>query len=619
MPAIKWSPMIGGNVEPGRRARGHSHYRISPWLLVDAAMLSVLATAALFLLFDFEVARTIGHVPGVPLSVIVAGMILLMWALGLASGLYRGRFAPGSAHEITALLAVFVGSSLVGFIVLVLVGATPNVPESLPLVTGAFTATAALIARFVVRRNELFGAGAKRTGIPAIVFGAGSGGSWLVSLLRRSSASPYVPVAILDDDRSKFGMLVDGVKVVGGRLQLRAVAEKFSATSLLIAAPSIPADDLKEIQDEAAALGLEVVVMPTIGSIMRNRSDSGELTRIDVDDLLGRTPAHLNSTQIADSIRGKKVLITGAGGSIGSELARQIYRFRPSNLTLLDRDESGLHSVKLTLDRQAMLDGEDTLLLSIRDFTALLGAMTAHAPDIVFHAAALKHLPLLERYPLEALKTNVLGTHNVLRAAAIAGVTTVVNISTDKAANPSSVLGASKRVAERITAAVARDHPDRCMVSVRFGNVLGSRGSVLTTFEHQILAGGPITVTDPDVARYFMTIQEACKLVLQAAAIGRNGETLVLDMGDPIKIADVANSLIAQSGRTDIEIVYTGLRKGEKLVEELLDHTESPVSGERHDAISVVTVPPLDTDPEEVLSISEPETARQWITRHAYE
>ncbi len=617
---MKWSPRNGASVEPGRRARGHFHYRISPWILIDAVLLTVCATVAFLLRFDLDLDLTMAaeELPRAPASVTIAGLILLVWTLGLGSGLYRGRYVPGSIHETTTLLAVFMGASLIGFITIAVIGAPFSVPKSIPLSTCAFTSTAALILRFLVRRNELFGAGVKEKGVKAIVFGAGSGGHWLVNLLRRSSATPYIPVAILDDDRAKTGMLVDGIKVVGNRHHLAAVAKRTSATSLLIAAPSIPDKELREIKDEAAALGLEVVVMPAIGSIMSNRSDSGELTHIDVDELLGRPPAHLNSTQIADSIRGKKVLITGAGGSIGSELARQISRFRPSDLVLLDRDESGLHRVKLTIDREAMLDGEDTVLLSIRDTDALVEAFSRIAPDIIFHAAALKHLPLLERFPLEAVKTNVLGTHNVLAAAMSAGVQTVVNISTDKAANPTSVLGSSKRVAERITAAFARDHPDRCIVSVRFGNVLGSRGSVLTTFEHQIIAGGPVTVTDPDVARYFMTIQEACKLVLQAAAIGRNGQTLVLDMGEPIRIADVAETLIAKSGRTDIEIAYTGLRESEKLVEVLFDDSEDPTPSECHDAISVVTVPPLAIDTEHLAHLSDSEAAKQWVTLHSH-
>ena len=285
---------------------------------------------------------------------------------------------------------------------------------------------------------------------------------------------------------------------------------------------------------------------------------------------------------------------------------------------MLDRDESGLHSVQLSISDQAMLDGDDTILVSIRDRESLFAVFEKRKPDIVFHAAALKHMPLLEQYPTEALKTNVLGTQNLLEASALVGVETFVNISTDKAANPSSALGTSKRVAERLTAGWAREQPDSKYVSVRFGNVLGSRGSVLTVFERQIKSGGPVTVTDPDVERFFMTIPEACQLVLQAAAVGESGDTLVLDMGEPVKIADVARTLIEQSGK-DIEIVYTGLRENEKLSEDLFDVSESPESGLAHEALASVKVVPLTLDWEEVTVCLQNEDSRVWLEEHANE
>jgi len=350
---------------------------------------------------------------------------------------------------------------------------------------------------------------------------------------------------------------------------------------------------------------------------MRGRAAINELREINVNDLLGRKPARLNQTQIADYIRGKRVMVTGAGGSIGSELCRQLTRFRPAELMMLDRDESGLHSVQLSIHDQAMLDGDDTILASIRDLASISQIFEQRQPEIVFHAAALKHMPLLEQYPLEALKTNVLGTMNLLQAAAATGVETFVNISTDKAANPSSALGTSKRIAERLTATVAGRASGAKFVSVRFGNVLGSRGSVLTVFEKQIRDGGPVTVTDPGVSRYFMTIPEACQLVLQAAAIGESGETLVLDMGDPVRIAEMARALIEQSGK-EIEIVYTGLRNNEKLAEDLFDNTETAVTGNKHEALSELRVPPLNTVRDEIEEIATHEDAAAWLDRNVY-
>jgi len=294
---------------------------------------------------------------------------------------------------------------------------------------------------------------------------------------------------------------------------------------------------------------------------------------------------------IASYLTGKRVLVTGAGGSIGSELCRQIHRFAPSRLIMLDRDESALHAVQLSIHGRTMLDSPDLVLADIRDSQLLLRIFEQCQPEVVFHAAALKHLPMLEQYPGEAVKTNVWGTLSVLEAAKTTGVERFVNISTDKAANPISVLGYTKRLAEGLTAATASE-VDGTYLSVRFGNVLGSRGSVLTTFAAQIAAGGPLTVTDPQVTRYFMTVQEAVQLVIQAAAIGGDGEVLVLDMGEPVRIADVAKQLIDISG-VDADVTYTGLTDGEKLHEELFGEGESD---ERrvHPLVSHVAAPAFD-------------------------
>jgi FlaA1/EpsC-like NDP-sugar epimerase len=271
-------------------------------------------------------------------------------------------------------------------------------------------------------------------------------------------------------------------------------------------------------------------------------------------------------------------------------LCRQIIRFAPADLIMLDRDDSGLHEVQLSIEGRAMLDSRSLVVCDIRDESALASVFAEHRPEVVFHAAALKHLPLLEMWPAEAVKTNVFGTQNLIDAAKQAGVAKFVNISTDKAANPTSVLGYSKRVAERLTAEAGNDGNGAYM-SVRFGNVLGSRGSVLTTFRQQIEAGGPVTVTDPEVTRYFMTVEEAVQLVIQAGAIGDNGDALVLDMGEPVRIADVARQLVAQAPRP-VEIVYTGLRPGEKLHEDLLGTGEADLRP-RHPLISHVPVPTM--------------------------
>ena len=333
-------------------------------------------------------------------------------------------------------------------------------------------------------------------------------------------------------------------------------------------------------------------IIPTASEIAGGAVKLGDISDVTEEDLMGRRPIRTDENQIRNFIEGKRVLVTGAGGSIGSELVRQLSRYEPENLLLLDRDESALHALQLTLDGSGTLTSETLLLADIRDETCILELFLIHRPQIVFHAAALKHLPLLERFPGEALKTNVLGTKNVVEGARRISVEAFVNISTDKAADPTSVLGYSKLITERLTASLNKDLSAK-YVSVRFGNVLGSRGSVIDTFRYQISKGGPVTVTDENVTRYFMTVSEAVHLVLQAAVIGKDGETLILDMGEPLRIADIARYMVQRSGR-EIPIVFSGLRPGEKLEEQLVGLHEHAVI-DVHPLISHANVRPLDS------------------------
>lgn len=599
-----------------RRFTDDSARHLSPWMAIDAVLWIAMLILAVWIRFDFSVRQFTISIESARFYWIMAGLIGASTVLGWLMGLYRGRYVPGSLIEFIVLTLVFGTATALAFLGHVASGAVENVPRSTPIIAGVFTILGALVLRSYARRKELFGAGRTESKEPALIFGAGDGGLQLVRQLRRSPVSQFNPVGILDDDPSKRHMLIDGVRVFGDRERLGELARKTGAGTLIVAVPSLPGDELINVRDSAESLGLHVLVLPSLDSMMRGRVAANELREINVNDLLGRRPAHLNQTQIADYIRAKRVLVTGAGGSIGSELCRQVSRFRPAELIMLDRDESGLHSVQLSLQDQAMLDGDDTVLMSIRDRASLAKLFDERKPQIVFHAAALKHMPLLENYPIEAIKTNVLGTRNLLEAAANHGVETFVNISTDKAANPTSALGTSKRVAEKLTAQTAQEVPTGKFVSVRFGNVLGSRGSVLTVFEKQIRAGGPVTVTDPEVTRYFMTIPEACQLVLQAAAVGDTGDTIVLDMGEPIKIAEVARTLIEQSGQ-DIDIVFTGLREKEKLAEELFDDSENPSKQAEHEALSVVRVGPLSVDLIEIDKIDSDKAAIDWLNRNA--
>ncbi len=404
-----------------------------------------------------------------------------------------------------------------------------------------------------------------------IVFGGGEGGEQIIRAMLRDPDSEFVPVAILDDSRKN--VVIDGIHCRGDRNDIVRVAEQYDADVLLIAIPSANAAVVSELDALGRAAGLDIRVLPStselLGLLSLDLEDIRELTEA---DLLGRTEVQVDLDSIRAYVNGKRVLVTGAGGSIGSELSRQLHSLEPAELFMLDRDESALHALQLSIEGKALLDTPNLIVADIRDAERLDEVFERHQFDVVFHTAALKHLTLLENHPGEGIKTNVWGTKNLLDASLRHGVDRFVNVSTDKAADPTSVLGASKLLAERLTARAAGSS-GLPYVSVRFGNVLGSRGSVLPTFRDQVARGGPVTVTHPDVTRFFMTIPEAVRLVLQAGAIGEPGEIMILDMGEAVKINDLARRLIAQSGK-NINIHYPGLRPGEKLHEVLVATAE---------------------------------------------
>lgn len=408
-----------------------------------------------------------------------------------------------------------------------------------------------------------------------LIYGAGDAGYQLIRLIKADTRSPYRVVGFLDDDRTKRNLNLLGVPVLGGREDLAQVAEQHEASAAILAISAASSQTVREIADLVEGAGLKFLLLPPVSQILGGRVRLSDVKELDIDDILGRRQVETDISAIAGYLTNRRVLVTGAGGSIGSELARQVHTFGPSELVLLDRDESALHGVQLAIYGKALLDTPDLVLASIRDEAALRQMFEAHQPEVVFHAAALKHLPMLEQYPDEAWKTNVVGTQNLLELAAEFGVSKFVNISTDKAANPTSVLGKTKQRAEQLTAWYGQQSVGT-YISVRFGNVLGSRGSMLLTFREQIAQGGPVTVTHPEVTRYFMTIPEASELVIQAGAVGQDGEVMVLDMGEPVRIIDVARRLISNSG-ADVEIVFTGLRPNEKLHEDLFSASELDV------------------------------------------
>jgi FlaA1/EpsC-like NDP-sugar epimerase len=519
---------------------------------------------------------------------------LLACALQLLVGffvkLYQGGYRTASFDEAVMIAAV---GLVVGAALLILdlaVHPSRLVPLSVPF-GGTAAAVLGMVTTRAVIRGLLEGTARPREGARTIVFGAGDGGHQLIRSMMTDPASPYLPVGLLDDDPGKRHLRISGVRVCGTRHDVAEVARRLGAEVLVVAVPSGRASLYRDVAVEARHCGLEVKVLPELPELLAPGHISiRDVRDIDVSDVLGRHQIDTDIQAIAGYLTGKRVLVTGAGGSIGSELCRQLSRFEPAELMMLDRDESALHGVQLSIEGRALLDTDAVILADIRDRDRIMAIFEERQPEVVFHAAALKHLPMLEQYPEEGYKTNVLGSTHVLEAAAKVGVERFVDISTDKAANPTSVLGRTKRLAERLTAQYAHSVQGN-FLSVRFGNVLGSRGSVLTAFTKQIAAGGPVTVTHPDVTRYFMTIPEAVQLVIQAAAIGRGGEALVLDMGEPVRIVDVARQLIEMAD-ADVEVVFTGMRPGEKLHEELLGGEEVD---ERpfHPLISHVAVPPL--------------------------
>lgn len=509
--------------------------------------------------------------------------------LGASVHLHQGRSRLASLEEAVLLACVASGAGVLTFV------ANLNpiwVPRSVPAGATLFFIVVALTGRAFWRRSK---EGAHRKeesasgAIPVVIIGAGESGYDLVVSMLRDPAHEWKPVALVDDDPAKRHYRIRNVPVRGTTADLADVAAAAGARDAVIAIPSADRSTIAHLNLLAVEAGLRVKVLPSPTEILDEHAGIRDLRDINLNDVLGRKPLDTDVASIAGYLKGKRVLVTGAGGSIGSELCRQIHKFAPAELMMLDRDESALHAVQLSITGRGLLDSEDVILNDIRDIDALREIFQRRRPEVVFHAAALKHLPMLEQYPAEAIKTNVIGTRNVLEVSHEVKVERFVNVSTDKAANPASVLGYSKRIAEKITARYADDEHGTYL-SVRFGNVLGSRGSVLTAFAAQIAAGGPVTVTDPDVTRYFMTIAEACQLVVQAAAIGEAGEALVLDMGEPIKILDVAKQLIEQSGQP-IRIEFTGLRPGEKMHEELFADDEPQDVRPRHQAVSHVPVP----------------------------
>ncbi|QWI53140.1 polysaccharide biosynthesis protein [Bacillus mycoides] len=410
-----------------------------------------------------------------------------------------------------------------------------------------------------------------------LIVGAGSAGTMVVRQLLHNKEADLYPIAFVDDDRNKQKLEIYNVPVVGTTNHIEEVVEDNDIEHIIIAIPSLNRNQINEIFERCTKTKAKTQIVPMLEDLLDGKVSVNEFRDVQVEDLLGREPIQLDDAGIGEKIAGKTILVTGAGGSIGSEICRQVMKYKPAKIVLLGHGENSIYNIEMEM-RVTYKDAVEitTEIADVQDRHKIFEIMKKHQPYIVYHAAAHKHVPLMERNPEEAVKNNIFGTKNVAEAADTFKVNTFVMVSTDKAVNPTNVMGATKRFAEMLVQHMASVSTGTRFVAVRFGNVLGSRGSVIPLFKKQIQKGGPVTVTHPDMIRYFMTIPEASRLVIQAGTLARGGELFVLDMGDPVKIVDLAKNLITLSGYSveEIGIEFTGLRPGEKMYEELLNEGE---------------------------------------------
>lgn len=542
-------------------------------LAFDLAAVLVAWFGAFFIRFNFdwptgsEYTISLGLVP-----LLLAQLIACRWA-----GLYRAMWIFASLPDLKRVLKAVLVSAAVLMLFTVFARGHVSVPRSivllypllLLLVMGGGRAAWRMWKEYL-----LYGKGRSR-GKPVIVVGAGTAGAMLVRELERS-AEWYV-VALVDDDRSKWGLELSGRRVEGGTDMLPEILQRWNAKHVILAMPSAKAESLQRVTKIASKAGANLFTVPGLGELMSGRVAINMMRPVKIEDLLGRKSVHIDNDNVQAMLRGKRILVTGAGGSIGSELCRQLSRFEPSCIVLFEASEFALYMIEQWFAEHRPEVRVIPLAGDVKDERRMAQVFETWTPNVVFHAAAYKHVPLMEiGNAWQAVRNNVLGTLTVALCAQRYGTDRFVLISTDKAVNPTNVMGATKRMAEMLCEVLHCQGQGTKFQMVRFGNVLGSTGSVIPKFRAQIANGGPVTVTHPEITRYFMSIPEAAQLVLQAAAMGSGGEVFVLDMGEPVKIVDMARNMIRLSGFTEdeIHIQFTGLRPGEKLYEELLADSE---------------------------------------------
>jgi FlaA1/EpsC-like NDP-sugar epimerase len=558
--------------------------RILIWA-AQTAIFAAAVVAAFLLRFDFSVPAF--YLRYLPYALVV--WLPLKFVVFYVAKLDRGFWRYVSAIDLIRILVANLVASIFGYF-LILWLAPPGFPRSLYVLDlmVCFIGTCGL--RLLARVSSSLSSRSRNGKTPmkrTLIYGAGDAGVTLQREIRNNPRLAYRICGFIDDDPAKLGLRISGVPVVGGGDAIGALAVRHRVAIVLIAIPSATGAAMTRILELCRAADVEFKTVPGLGEIIEERGLLGQIREVAVEDLLGRTPVHLEEDSIKSTLEGKVVLVTGAAGSIGCELCRQIARFRPAQIVGFEIAESSLFEIDREMRQAFPFVSFHPEIGSIQNRDRLSEIFRTYKPSVVYHAAAYKHVPLMETHVFEAIENNVFGSYNVAAAAAEHGVEAFLLISSDKAVRPTNIMGATKRIAELILLALKNGRTK--FVAVRFGNVLGSNGSVIPIFKKQIAAGGPVTVTHPEMRRFFMTIPEACQLVLQALAIGKGGEICVLDMGQPVKIVDLARHLILLSGlrpEEDIEIEFTGMRPGEKLSEELSTMLEDTVPS-KHDKIRI--------------------------------
>lgn len=571
----------GKRTEVRERTTEQRQYRIRLAVVLFADILGIALSyfLALWIRFDFLI-QEIPQEYTYHLLIILPWIILTYILVYYSCRLYQSIWRFASINEAYHIVKAFVFLAIAGILeqqIFYLLGY--SVPRSVSFIGYVFTLFFCIAVRFGYRLGRYFLQIRKRKAhrdkrTRVLLIGGGQAAKELINDLRLGHHLDYHVVAIVDDNPAKQGRFLEGIKIRGNRYDIPELVEKYDIDLIIFAAPSAPSQDRIDILNICKDTGCKMKILPSIFDIVTGAVNVSKLRDVQIEDLLGRDEVKINLDDIKAAIEGKVIMVTGGGGSIGSELCRQIASAHPKQLIIFDIYENNAYEIQQELIRKY---GDSlnlvTLIGSVRNTSRVTSVIQTYHPEVIYHAAAHKHVPLMENSPCEAVKNNVMGTYKLARVAAENGVKKFLLISTDKAVNPTSLMGATKRICEMIIQMMSRKYPGTTFMAVRFGNVLGSNGSVIPLFKEQIAKGGPVTVTDKNIIRYFMTIPEAVSLVLEASYYAKGGEIFVLDMGKPVRIDDMARNLIKLSGYKpdeDIKIVYTGLRPGEKLYEELL-------------------------------------------------